>query len=61
MSYVAYIVVIRQTKGNQMKAYSIRLTDEMMERLQQEARDMEMTPSDLIRRLLNIAIKDHLS
>lgn len=44
-----------------MKAYSIRLTDEMMERLQQEARDMEMTPSDLIRRLLNIAIKDHLS
>lgn len=44
-----------------MKAYSIRLPDEMMERIQQEARDMEMTPSDLIRRLINIAITEHLS
>lgn len=44
-----------------MKAYSIRLTDEMMERLQQEASDMETNVSDLIRGLLRVAIEDNLS
>lgn len=44
-----------------MKAYSIRLPDEMMERIQQEASDMELTPSELIRALIKLGIEDNLS
>lgn len=43
-----------------MNNYSIRLTDDMMARLRTKAADMDITVSDLIRALLNIAIQDNL-
>lgn len=44
-----------------MNNYSIRIPDDMMERLRQEASDMDTTVSDLIRGLLRVAIEDNLS
>lgn len=43
-----------------MNNYSIRLTDTMMARLKEESAALEISTSDLIRALLNIAIQDNL-
>ncbi len=43
-----------------MNNYSIRLTDTMMARLKEESALLEISTSDLIRALLNIAIQDNL-
>lgn len=43
-----------------MKAYSIRLTDEMMDILQEQAEEWDITVSELIRGLLRNAISDNI-
>ena len=41
-----------------MKPYTFRLTDEMMERIQQEADAWGTTPSDIIRKLIAYALEE---
>ena len=43
-----------------MKAYSIRLTDEMMDILKEQSEEWDITVSELIRGLLATAISDNI-